>query len=86
MLANPLVDEEGSVILPSKSDGTTDSGKQPGNGAADKSSTPPTAAPGYDQAAGQRDVGAQDEAQRRRRKKELVMLAGEQLPTLTHQP
>lgn len=33
VLVNPLVDEEGRVILPSTGDGTTDSGKQPGKDA-----------------------------------------------------
>ena len=33
VLVNPLVDEDGRVILPSTGDGTTDSGKQPGKGA-----------------------------------------------------
>ena len=34
VLVNPLVDEEGRVILPSAGDGTTDSGKQPGKDAS----------------------------------------------------
>ena len=33
VLVNPLVDEDGRVILPSTGDGTTDGGKQPGKGA-----------------------------------------------------
>ena len=33
VLVNPLVDEDGRVILPSTGDGTTDSGKQPGKDA-----------------------------------------------------
>ena len=33
VLVNPLVDEEGRVIMPSTGDGTTDSGKQPGKDA-----------------------------------------------------
>ena len=33
VLVNPLVDEEGRVILPSAGDGTTGGGKQPGKGA-----------------------------------------------------
>ena len=33
VLANPLVDEEGRVIMPSTGDGTTDSGKHPGKDA-----------------------------------------------------
>lgn len=33
VLVNPLVDEEGRVILPSTGDGTTDGGKQPGKDA-----------------------------------------------------
>ena len=33
MLVNPLVDEDGRVILPSTGDGTTDGGKQPGKDA-----------------------------------------------------
>ena len=61
VLVNPLVDEEGRVILPSTGDGTTDSGKQLGKGAADKLSTPLSAAPGHDKTAGRRDAGAHDE-------------------------
>ena len=34
VLVNPLVDEEGRVIMPSTGDGTTDSGKQPGKDAS----------------------------------------------------
>ncbi len=30
MLVNPLVDEDGRVILPDQGDGATDGGKQPG--------------------------------------------------------
>ena len=30
VLVNPLVDEDGRVILPDQGDGATDSGKQPG--------------------------------------------------------
>ena len=33
VLVNPLVDEEGRVILPDQGDGATDGGKQPGKGA-----------------------------------------------------
>ncbi|WP_332306273.1 recombinase family protein [Actinomyces sp. oral taxon 171] len=61
VLVNPRVDEEGRVILPSTGDGTTDSGKQLGKGAADKLSTPLSAAPGHDKTAGRRDAGAHDE-------------------------
>ena len=60
VLVNPLVDEDGRVILPSTGDGTTDGGKQPGEGAADKLSTPLSAAPGHDKTAGRRDAGAHD--------------------------
>ena len=60
VLVNPLVDEEGRVIMPSTGDGTTDGGKQPGKGAADKLSTPLSAAPGHDKTAGRRDAGAHD--------------------------
>ena len=60
VLVNPLVDEDGRVILPGTGDGMTDGGKQPGEGAADKLSTPLSAAPGHDKTAGRRDAGAHD--------------------------
>ena len=60
VLVNPLVDEDGRVILPSTGDGMTGGGKQPGEGAADKLSTPLSAAPGHDKTAGRRDAGAHD--------------------------
>ena len=67
VLVNPLVDEEGRVILPG--DGTSDgvnaggpvdkdaAGKETGG----EDSTPLSAAPGHDKTAGRRDAGAHDE-------------------------
>ena len=67
VLVNPLVDEEGRVILPGE--GTSDAANA--GGPADKDvagketvgedSTPLSAAPGHDKTAGRRDAGAHDE-------------------------
>ena len=58
VLVNPLVGENGRVILPGKGDGTTDGGNKD---TADKSSTPSTADSGHDQAVDRRNAGADDE-------------------------